>query len=122
MNDVEILARAHVDPTPLVLLLNMPQCVIVRWDILAIHLQDAHKSSKFLLQLKDLEILVIHHHVVPMQYAKKEMVLDLVYVCPNTSETHTLAVGQNVLSTQTVTAVKHVLTTNAVILALVHVV
>jgi hypothetical protein len=43
-----------------------------------------------------------------MQCAKKEMVLDLAYVSQNILETHTLVVGQNVLSIQTVIAEKHV--------------
>lgn len=108
MRDVEIPVLVHVAPTPLVLLLNMPQCVTVRRDTLVIHSQDAHKFNKLLLQLKDLETLAIHHHVVPMQCAKSVMVLALVYACQNILETHTLVVGQNVLLIPTVIAEKHV--------------
>ena len=46
MSVVEIPVLGHVAPTQLVLLLNMPQCVTVRWDTLVIHSQDAHKFSK----------------------------------------------------------------------------
>jgi hypothetical protein len=108
MSVVEIPVLGHVAPTQLVLLLNMPQCVTVRWDTPVIHSQDAHKFSKLLLQLKGLETLAIHHHVVPMQYAKSVMVLALVYACRNILETHILVVGQNVLLIPTVIAAKHV--------------
>lgn len=50
------------------------------------------------------------------------MVLGLVYASQNILETHTLAVGQNVLSIQTVIEPKHVYTTSVTIPVLEHVV
>ena len=75
-----------------------------------------------LQQLRLLEILAIHHHVVQMPYAKNVMVLVLAHACQNIQEIRTLAVDQSVFSIQIAIEQEHVLETSVWTRVQVHVV
>ena len=84
-------------------------CASVLLDMKEIHLDNATRNQKLSSTQKRL-ILAIPVHVEPMHNVQKLTEELLVNVCQTTLETHTLSADQNVLPTQIVQLIEHVLT------------